>query len=256
VTELLSRHALEVPTNNIGAYDLAACCQMAEYLSKWDVRAALPVAKILAKRAHIAIKYSGQDLGDHLTKLSLAAGAAGDPAAFDEYADWIVTTTPEQFSRASLGCLEPFRKFPTNAVIQKTAERLFAQTNSAWGSLPWKSDFGRPTVDNELVALPAYRTLLCRALEKTNECGTISLQRPGYIGFNLAEQHVSGSFGVTMPDDLTITNGTSTTIRWCDWVALALANGKHIAPFNPFASPPQKDQAILKAIYQMRKPGR
>jgi len=30
VTELLSRHALEVPTNNLGAYDLPACCQMYE----------------------------------------------------------------------------------------------------------------------------------------------------------------------------------------------------------------------------------
>ena len=67
VTELLTRHALEVPTNNIGNYDLAACCQMAEYLSKWDVRAALPVAKILSKRARTAMKYSGQELGGYLT---------------------------------------------------------------------------------------------------------------------------------------------------------------------------------------------
>jgi hypothetical protein len=39
VTELLARHALEVPNSNLGNYDLAACCQMAEYLSRWDVQA-------------------------------------------------------------------------------------------------------------------------------------------------------------------------------------------------------------------------
>ena len=256
VAELLTRHALEVPTNNIGAYDLAACCQMAEYLSKWDVRAALPVAKILSKRARTAMKYSGQELGGYLTKLSLAAGEAGDPTAFDEYAEWIVTTTPEQFSNSSLECLEPLKKFPTNAILQKAAERLFGQTNSGWGNLPWKSSFGRPTVENELVALPAYRTLLCRELEKTNDCGTINLQRPGYLGYNLVEQHLGGSFGVTLPDNLSVTNGATSTIRWCDWIALALANGKHIAPFDPFAPPIQRDQAIAKAISQMQQPGK
>jgi hypothetical protein len=195
-------------------------------------------------------------LGGYLTKLSLAAGEAGDPTAFDEYAEWIVTTTPDQFSRSSLECLEPLKKFPTNSVLQKTAEKLFGQTNKCWGSLPWKSDFGRPTVENELVAIPAYRTLLCRELAKTADCGTINLQRPGYIEYNLVEQHQGGSFGVTLPDNLSITNGTSTTIRWCDWIALALANGKHIDLFNPFAPPTQRDQAISKAIAQMQQLGK
>jgi len=111
-------------------------------------------------------------------------------------------------------------------------------------------------VEDDLVAIPAYRTLLCRALQKTNDCGTINLQRPGYIGFNLVEQHVGGSFSVILPDDLTITNGTATTIRWCDWIALALANRKHIAPFNTFAPPQQRDQAISKAISQMQQVGK
>jgi hypothetical protein len=256
VTELLTRHALEVPTNNIGAYDLAACCQMAEYLARWDIRAALPVAKTLSKRALTALTYSGQELGSYLTRLSLAAGEAGDPTAFDEYAEWIVKTTPEQFRQSSLECLEPLRKFPANAVLQKTAERIFGLTNSGWGNLPWKSDFGRSTVETELVALPAYRTLLCRELTKTNDCGTIDLLRQGYVRYNLVEQHLGGSFGVTLPDDSSITNGASATIRWCDWIALALANGKQIAPFNPFAPPEQRDRALLKAISQMQQPGK
>jgi hypothetical protein len=50
ITDLLTRHALEVPTNNVGAYDLSGCCQMAEYLTQWDIQAALPVARTLSKR--------------------------------------------------------------------------------------------------------------------------------------------------------------------------------------------------------------
>jgi hypothetical protein len=73
-----------------------------------------------------------------------------------------------------LECLEPLKKFPTNAVLQTAAERLFGQTNFAWGRLPWKNNFGWATVDSELVAIPAYRTLLCRELGKTDTCEAFS----------------------------------------------------------------------------------
>ena len=255
VTELLVQHALEVPTNSIGTYDLAAGCKLAESLAKWDLPAALPVAKVLRKRVRTAMKYSGEDWGGYLTQLSLAAAAAGDPAAFEEYAEWIVSTTPEQFSKSSLECLEPMRRFPTNAILQQAAERLFGQTNSAWGNLPWKSDFGRASVDEGLIAVPAYSALLCRELGKTNQCGTITLQRPGTVGYTLVEPRVNGSFGVTLPEGHSVTNGTSATIRWCDWIALALANGRQIAPFNPFAPTTQKDLAIAQAISRRLRSG-
>jgi hypothetical protein len=58
-----------------------------------------------------------------------------------------------------------------------------------------------------------------------------------------------------LPDNLSVTNGASVTIRWCDWIALALANGKRIDPFNPFAPPTQRDRAISKAISQMQQLG-
>ena len=252
VSELLARRALEVPTNNVGSYDLSASCQMAEYLAQWDAEAALPVAKTLSKRASTVMKYSGQQLGGHLTKLSLARAKARDSQAFDDYADWIVTTKPDQFEQSTLDCLEPLRRFSTNAVLQAAAEKLFSQTNSTWGSLPWKSTFGRPTVESDLVAIPAYRTLLGRELEKTNVCGTITSERPGYLGYSLTDLHQGGSFGITLPDNSAATNGSTATVRWCDWIAVALANGKHIAPFDPFASTENRDETIKEAISHLR----
>jgi hypothetical protein len=254
ITELLTRHALELPTNNIGAYDLSACCQMAEYLARWDAQAALPVARTLSKRAGTVMKYSGQPLGNYLTQLSLARAQAGDPTAFDDYAAWIVTTTSGQFEQSRLESLEPLRKFPTNAVLQAAAEELFGRTNSAWGSLPWKNNFGRPVVDSDLVALPAYRTLLRRELEKTKACGTITLERPGYLGYNLADLRQSGSFGITLPDHSSVTNGSTASVRWCDWIALALANGKQIPLFDPFTTIQERDAAIEKAGALLRLP--
>jgi hypothetical protein len=227
---------------------------MAEYLARWDIQAALPVAKTLSRRASIVMKYSGQPLGGFLTKLSLARRQGGDSAAFDEYAEWIVTTTPEQFEHSNLECLEPLKQFPTNAVLQAAAERLFGQTNSAWGRLPWKNNFGWATVDSELVAISAYRTLLYRELGKTDTCGTVTLERPGYVRYTLVEPRQSGSFGIIMPDSSPATNGATATIRWCDWIALALGNSKHIVPFEPFAPTVQRDISISKAISGLQRP--
>lgn len=251
VTELLTRHALEIPTNYVGTYDLSSCCQMAEYLARWDVLAALPVAKTLSKRASTVMKYSGQQLGNFVTQLSLARARAGDATAFDDYAEWIVTTTPGQFEQSNLECLEPFRKFPTNAVLQTAAEKLFSQTNSAWGQLPWKNNFGRGTIEAELVAVPAYRVLLCRELERTNACGTITLERPGYVRYNIADLNQSGSFGITLPENSQATNGATAQIRWCDWITIALANSKSIKLFDPFESATNRDSAIRQEVLRL-----
>jgi hypothetical protein len=63
-----------------------------------------------------------------------------------------------------------------------------------------------------------------------------------------------GSFDYTFPESQQITNGTNTELRWCDWVAISLSNGKHIsfAPFNPFAAVARRDEAIanMKARLQ------
>lgn len=248
VTDLLTRHALEVPTNNFGNYDLSACCQMADYLARWDVQAGLPVARTLSKRARTAMKYSGQALGGNLIQLSLARAKAGDPAAFDDYADWIVTTTPAEFADSRLECLNPLKRYPTNSMLQGVAERLFGRTNTAWGNLPWKSRFGEPTVESELVAFPAYRALLCRELQKTNSCGTVTLERSGVLRYTVTDINQAGSCGIVLPEASSATNGTTAQIRWCDWISIALANGKHIPVFDPFEATADRDMAIAKAI--------
>ncbi len=256
VTELLARHALEAPANKSGAYDLSSCCQMAEFLARWDVKAALPVAKTLSRRASTVMKYSDQHLGGIVTELSMARWQAGDPTAFNDYAEWIVSTAPEQFEQPDLTCLEPLRKFPTNAALQGVAEKLFGPANAAWGSLPWKSEFVRGTVEPALVEMPAYRSLLCRGLEKTNAFGTVSLERSGYLQYKFADLRRSGGFGVTLPKTSLATNGSTADIRWCDWIALDLATQGQVEPFDPFAPQEQRDKAIQKLILQLKTRGK
>lgn len=255
VTELLARHALEVPTNHVGNYDLSFGCQMAEYLAQWDAQAALPVAQKLSQRASMVLKYSTQPLGGYLSHLALVRARAGDPAAFDDYAEWIITTSPSQLERLPLDCFEPMKEFPTNTELQAAAVKLWGQTNSPWGKLPWINNFNNfywPTVDAGLIQFKAYRKLLCHELAKTNECGSVHVIGPGYLAYSLTDLHQSGSFAIALPSRCSATNGFATSIRWCDWIALALENSKTNMLFDPFATLVERDQAIAHLITQLQ----
>lgn len=250
VTELLTRHVLEVPTNHIGSYDLAASCQLADYLAQWDAPAALPVAKILSKRARTVMKYSRQQLGSFVAKLSLARAQAGDPQAFDDYADWIVTTTPEQLDYRKLE-LEPFKKFPTNLLLMAAAEKMFADTNSAWGQLPWQGSYQGEIFAPGLFDLPAFRTLLARELTKTNDFGNVTWRENNYLEYR--QTNSSGGFSLSFPENGSPTNGTVAQIRWCDWIAIGLASQNQIPFYNPFAPIAERDQKLSKARIRLLK---
>jgi hypothetical protein len=247
VTELMARRALEVPTNNVNAYDISASCQMALYLAAWDSPAASPVARSLSHRACSVMKYSGQQLGPLVTKLALARAKAGDPQAFDDYASWIVTTSPDGLGYSISECLEPFRQFATNQILQAAAGKLFDDTNSDWSRLPWKEMRGDNPIASDLVNLPAFRLLLIRELEKTNVCGFITWRAPGQIDYAITNCQSGGYGAVAFPSGLQPTNGTTSELRWSDWVAFSLFQAKRIPLFDPFAPVTERDATIENA---------
>jgi hypothetical protein len=253
VNELMARRALEVPADNPNAYDISAACQMGLDLVAWDPKAAEPVVKTLLNRCRTVLEYSDQQnsrpdqrLGNFMAKLTLACARNGDTNAFADYAAWLKTTTPEQLGNSLMDNLEPLRKFPTNEILQSAAASLFGNTNSAWGRLPWtRMGFDDP-VSSDLVNVPAFRSLLVRELDRKEVCGSISFSSPNMIRFEITN-YMSGSRGIALPADNQTTNRTSVELRWCDWMALSLASGKHIPPFNPFVPVEKRDNAIEKA---------
>ena len=246
LSELMARRALEVPKENPNAYDISSACQMGLHLAVWDKQAAGPVVKTLAKRCRTVMEYSGQQLGGLLTKLSLARAQAGDADAFEEYAAWLPTTSPEQMGFSILECLEPLKQFPTNTSLESAAEKMFAGTNSAWGRLPWPQTGSESPASSALVKVPAFRRLLVRELYRKEVRGSVSWQASGMVNYSMSN-YMSGSFSYAFPESSQITNGTSAELRWCDWIALSLANGKHIPPFNPFAPVEKRDDSIEAA---------
>lgn len=254
VTELMARRALEVPTNNVNAYDISTSCQMALYLATWDPAASLPVARTLSKRACTVMKYSGQQLGPLVTKLALARARAGDPQAFDDYASWMATTSPDALGYSISECLQPLRQFPTNQTLQAAAEKMFGDTNSNWSRLPWNEMHGDNPIGSDLVKLPAFRQLLVRELGRTNVCGSFTWHASGQIDYAITNYQSGGYGSIAFQSGTQPTNGTTSELRWCDWIAFSLSQGKRIPFFDPFATAVERDAAIENARKLLGQP--
>jgi hypothetical protein len=253
VTGLMARRATEVPANKPNAYDLSAACQMGLYLAAWDTTAAAPVAKTLLKRCRTVMEYSDpqnsrpdERLGTFVAKLALACAQTGDAQAFEDYAAWLKTTTPEQLGFFLSESLEPLRKFPTNEILQAAADSLFSDTNSVWSKLPWRGAGLSSAIEPEFISVPAFRRLLSRELDKKTVCGFIEWQMTNMASFQITN-YLSGSRELALPEGNRPAIGTKTELRWCDWIAWSLANAKQIPLFNPFAPIEKRDEAIQKA---------
>jgi hypothetical protein len=244
VSELMSRRALEVPTNNIKAYDLSTSCQMALYLAAWDPAAALPVARTISHRAHTVMQYSSQNLGPSIARLAVARANAGDPQAFDDYAAWIVTSTPEQLDFSLSDCLKPIKDFPANQVLHAAAAKMFDNTNSDWSRLPWKGTHGDDSLGLDLIQVPAFRSLIIRELDKTNIYGSFTWSGSGEIYYEIANYENGGYGAISFPEGQQPKNGATSEMRWCDWIAFSLSKDKQIPFFNPFAPVEIRDAEI------------
>jgi hypothetical protein len=246
VTALLARRALEISPSDPGAYDLSAACELGLRLAAWDPPAALPVTKTLTERCLTVAQYASQKNALlAVPKLVVFRMQAGDPRALEDYGVWLQSTTPEQLDHSLAEALGPLCRFPTNAALQATAERMFGNTNSAWcGLLSKRTSFFNP-IESELLNVPAFRRLLLRELNRRDVCGYVEW-RQGNAFYELTN-YWSGSRGRPLPEAERPVEGTKADLRRCDWIAWSLSNGKGAPSFNPFAPQEKRDEAIAKA---------
>jgi hypothetical protein len=243
VSELMAKRALENPTQTPTSYDVSSACEMGLRLGIWDRRAALPVATALVKRCCDVMKYSDARMGKYVAQLSIVRAQAGDAKAFDEYAEWLKTTNPTNLDYSILDCLEPFQRYPTNAVLAAAADSLFSNTNSGWTKYPWTSVGFQDPLDTDLVKVSAIARWIAGLLDDKRVCGSIEFHAPNNISYSMSNRQ-SGSRTVTFPPDERPADGTKTDLRWCDWVAFSLSNAKHVPFFNPIAPVEKRDAAI------------
>jgi len=79
VAGLMARRALEIPSANPNAYDLAAAGEMGLKLAAWDAQAAGPVLKSLAQRCATVMNYSGAGMGGGAGEAGPGPGAGRRP---------------------------------------------------------------------------------------------------------------------------------------------------------------------------------
>lgn len=256
VSEVLARRALEIVPTNAASYDFTTACEIGLSLARWELAAAGPVATKLVQRHQVQREYSepraqswqDQRLGILLAALTCVRARAGEAAPFAEYADWLVTTTPENNINYLEQSLAPLLEFPKNPVIQSVAGQLFGDTNSLWGRLPWKGGGFFNPIQTSLVKLPAFRQLLARELEVKTICGSVTWRGPETISIQLTNTaNFSGSRTLKLAEAERPADGASAELRWCDWVAFSLAQTGQIPSFNPFAPPEQRDRLTREA---------
>jgi hypothetical protein len=243
ISEIMTRRALEVPSNNPNTYSLAAACDMGLRLAEWDSEAAAPVVKVLAERCSTAMEFSGEQLGPALAKLTAVRAKAKDGHAFDEYAKWLRTAAPEKLEHNLMPCLEPLATYAQDPTLLAAADAIFNNTNSAWYVLPWKAPGFQNPVESGLVNVPAFRRLLARELEKRTVCGSVEWRAPNTISYQLTN-YMSGSRGADFPEESRPAAGTKAELRWCDWIAWLLSNSKQGPFFNPFVPVEARDERI------------
>ena len=94
--------------------------------------------------------------------------------------------------------------------------------------------------------------LLARELDRKEVCGSISWQASGMAHYSISN-YLGGSFGYDFPEARQTADGTAAELRWCDWIALSLAQGKYIPPYNPFAPVADRDAAVGNAQTGLRR---
>jgi hypothetical protein len=188
----------------------------------------------------------GQKLGSFLTKLAIARARAGDPEAFDDYAGWLPAIAPEQLGFPEP--LEPLGLYPTNSILQSTAEKMFDDPNSKWSSLPW-SHWKDNLASGEFVQVPAIRRYLARELDRKEICGSVSWDD----GLHYTASNFTGSFHYELEKQPA--RGTKAQLRSCDWLAVLLSvNGGAPPPrYDPFPPDVQRDAALEKIKDFLRK---
>jgi hypothetical protein len=263
VSDLLARRALEINPTNLAGYDLNTAMEICLRLATWDAASAGPVATKLAARFLAMTEYSDsqsqrwttQRLATQFARLTLVRMRSEEMGAVEDYVHWLKTTTPESLGSYVAEGLAPLLEHPTNVVIQAAAAGLFSATNSAWGKLPWQGASAFNPAESGLVKLPAFRKLLARELEVTHVCGSVEWRGPGMLSYQLTNSvTTSGSRGLALPEAEQPAVGTKMALRWCDWIALSLAQAKQIPLFNPFAPLEKREDLTEHARVLLQNP--
>jgi hypothetical protein len=220
----------------------------------WDPAAAKPeVAKFV--HAQIASWGASADTGDKpylgaaIAELTTARIAAADDTALADYANWIVTTSPDQAQFEAVAWFAPMIAHPKAPAIAAAARTLFG--TSPWVPLLSKagSYYMLDVIASDLVHVAAFRDYVLGQLANHDKLGTVRV-RKGDI--DVQTDGFQQSQGIDDKDPLLPKEGAIETLRYADQIADSLSSREGAPKFRRYWPLAERDKAIAAIATWLR----
>ena len=199
--------------------------QLARLLATWDRNGAIPALRSRVKRttrvvSGLSAESSKADgLKGDIADFTVIRHRAGDPTALDDYAAWVVTTTPNRYDKFSDTIFGPLCLFADHPTIQRASVALFDNPRSPWVPLFRRGDKSGLMLDHlvsgPMLGVAPFRKLVRAGLDDQTVVGSVTTDPKGEIEVKIGNEYrcnvASQTDSPRQPDP-----GTSQPIRVAD----------------------------------------
>ena len=222
-------------------------------LAKWDAEASLRVLRAQTKRYREAIladedPESRRDyfLKSYIADLMLARAKAADPAALDEYAEWVRTLTRRDLAPSANIIVKPMWHYPEHPAVAEAADWLFNDKDSPWaGQGPYLT---RELAETPLIGAPGFRGYLLAGLSNKAGAGTVKVRDGTMSGFGTIG-------GISRVDPLAPKGHVIREVRICDRYARWLSRLDGTPPCKDYWPEAARDSAVAACARVLQQYG-
>ena len=229
-------------------------------LADWDGKAHLADLREMGQDFHARFPHERAPFASTVqteTALYKKRADLGDPRALQDYADWLTALALEDFSIVSPTL--PFQvmwEHPTEPVIQRAAEKMFAAENSPWGHLTSRNNCAlADLLSSPLIGLAAFRREVDRELTDGALIGKVKMGDNGSVDIarddsTSQEPNLSSRF-----DPLAPPIGSQISFRTCDYCAFRLSKLDGFPACQLYWPRPRLNQAVAACRKFLRQYG-
>jgi hypothetical protein len=280
VSQLLTRRMLELSERKGEAppyQSLNAATNFALALLAWDGQAQLSAVRSFQNL--LKSRYDAMDAKDDnsraylrsmLVSLYLKRFEVNDPAAFNEYAEWIVEMKPEEAGESTAYIFTPMWRYANHPAMINVAARMFDSSGSPW--LPLIDRESRQSfntaklLETPMLNVKSFRERVLEGLMDKTVVGTLRPRRTSagdrydmfventytavLIGGNNSP---SASFEAPADDARAQRTLEPMNIRACDVYASRLVRLKGAPRFHVYWTEAERDRAVAEFITFIRE---
>ncbi len=243
-----SRHVFEVED----------ATEMALYLAAWDPKAARPTLhdQFITQRETLLNWVQGSTTetdASNLTKLTLARVGSGDPAALNDYLDWLKISPFKNLSSFSFAAFfEPLWLYPDDPAVVRGADFLFLNPHSEWVP-PTQNrpninpDMFSVLLESPLLDLAAFRQAAMIALKDRAVVQTVTIGGPDQYSDDQIIRHDHDLYRPATAEVF--------PVRRCDLYAWHLSHLDGMPAFQYDWPAAKKDAAVAETTARLRRYG-